>query len=44
MNSTDVCEYHSGGHGGRGGVRVIFSSDNVRSLVFEDDPGHLGAV
>lgn len=40
VNSTDSCQYHSGGHGG---IRVVVSSDNVRSLVFEDDPGYIEA-
>eukprot|EP00913_Durusdinium_trenchii_P027681 g25960.t1 len=43
VNSSDTCQYHSGGHGGTGGVRVIIGSDNVRSLVFDDDPGYVEA-
>ncbi|CAJ1378874.1 unnamed protein product [Effrenium voratum] len=36
VSSNDSCHYHSGGHGA---IRVVIGSDNVRSLVFDDDPG-----
>ena len=39
VNNTDSCQFHSGGHGT---VRVSIASDNVRSLIFDDDPGWSG--
>jgi len=40
VNNTDSCQFHSGGHGT---VRVSIASDNVRSLIFDDDPGYVEA-